>query len=340
MTTMNTSRSQRGIALTIWTCLASVLLPLLCSGQVSERLTPAEIAERAASSVVVLLNIDETGRQASLGSGFIVAPSVIMTNYHVIRGASQVRVKLGEAEAIFAKGVIAYSPQQDVAVIAASTPENIVPLPLADSSLVRVGDHVVSMGAPLGLERTLSDGLVSGIRAFDGVRRFQISAPISHGSSGGPIFNDYGQVIGLAVSIMEKGELLNFAVPTKEAVEALHAVGLMSFSDVLSETLVESRYTDMITVPAGRRVPFTIRVPQQGGTLSGSFAVAGGAGNDVVVSVIGPGQQLVLQPTLAKVTGTLKLHLAGGVYSLIFDNTRSIVSAKSINPNLTLRYYR
>jgi len=195
------------------------------------------------------------------------------------------------------------------------------------------------MGAPLGLEKTLSDGLLSGIRVLGGVRRFQISAPISHGSSGGPIFNDYGQVIGLAVSTMEKGELLNFAVPT-EALTTLHAAKLMSFGDVLAETLVESTYSDTITVPAGRKVPFPISVPQQGGTFFGSLAVTGGMGNDIVVSVIGPGQRVVLRPTAVRAAGTLNLPLPGGEYFFMLDNQSSIISAKTINPNFTLRYYR
>ena len=87
-------------------------------------------------------------------------------------------------------------------------------LALGKSSAVDVGDTVFSLSTPLGmLQNTLSDGIVSGIRLGDGYKYFQISAPISHGSSGGPIFNSNGEVIGIAVATIEEGQNLNFAVP-------------------------------------------------------------------------------------------------------------------------------
>ena len=73
-------------------------------------------------------------------------------------------------------------------------------LPVADSDRVKTGDQVVSIGAPLGLENSVSDGLISAVRNFGSGRAFQMSAPISPGSSGGPVFNEYGEVIGLTVS--------------------------------------------------------------------------------------------------------------------------------------------
>jgi S1-C subfamily serine protease len=303
-------------------------------------LTPREIAERTSSSLVVLVNFDAAGRAASFGSGFVVAPSVVLTNYHVIRGASRIGVMI-DREPVYADAILGYSPEQDVAALHAPLPQTVAALTLADSSLVRVGDHVITMGAPQGYERTLGDGLVSGIRVLGSVRRFQITAPISHGSSGGPVLNDYGQVVGLAVSLSEKGELLNFAVPTSEAVAALSNVRLLSFSDLLRETLVEQPVSSTaFTVPPGRVVPYAINVPQQGGTLSGSYTVSGGVGNDVIVSIVGPDQKLVVQPSLVKLLGTVNLRFAGGRYLLVFDNRRSLVSAKSISPSLTLQYYR
>jgi len=303
-------------------------------------LSPREIAERTASSLVVLVNFDSAGRAASFGSGFVAAPSVVLTNYHVIRGASRIGVMIGH-DPVYADAILGYSPEQDVAALHAPLPQTVAALTLADSSLVKVGDHVITMGAPQGYERTLGDGLVSGIRVLGRVRRFQITAPISHGSSGGPVLNDYGQVVGLAVSSNEKGELLNFAAPTSEAVAALGDVRLISFPDLLRETLVEQPASNTtFTVPPGRVVPYVIDVPQQGATCSGSYTVSGGVGNDVIVSVVGPDQKLVIQPSLVKALGTLNLPFAGGRYLLVFDNRRSLVSAKSISPSLTLRYYR
>lgn len=96
-------------------------------------------------------------------------------------------------------------------------------LQLGRSSLVEVGDSVYSLTNPLGVfQNSLSEGIVSGIRQGDGYRYFQVSAPISHGSSGGPIFNNKGEVVGIAVATIEEGQNLNFAVPID------YAAGMMS----------------------------------------------------------------------------------------------------------------
>src|SRR6201999_60661 len=85
---------------------------------------------------------------------------------------------------------------------------------LGDSDKTRPGDSVVAIGNPLGLENTVSNGLISARRKFDeGVEVLQISAPIAPGSSGGPIFNDHGEVIGIATAILEEGQNLNFGMP-------------------------------------------------------------------------------------------------------------------------------
>src|SRR5207245_8225354 len=87
-------------------------------------------------------------------------------------------------------------------------------LPLGKASSVDVGDRIFSLSTPLGLlQNTLSEGIVSGIRLADGYRYFQVSAPISHGSSGGPILNVSGEVIGITALTIEEGQNLNFAVP-------------------------------------------------------------------------------------------------------------------------------
>ncbi len=87
-------------------------------------------------------------------------------------------------------------------------------LKLGRSQDVEIGEAVYSLSNPLGIfQNTLSQGIVSGIRPGDGYKYFQISAPISHGSSGGPIFNSKGDVIGIAVATLEEGQNLNFAVP-------------------------------------------------------------------------------------------------------------------------------
>jgi serine protease Do len=87
---------------------------------------------------------------------------------------------------------------------------------IGDSDAMRPGDPVVAIGNPLGLEDTVSNGLVSARRKLDaGVEVLQISAPIAPGSSGGPIFNDHGEVIGIATAVLQQGQNLNFGMPSR-----------------------------------------------------------------------------------------------------------------------------
>ena len=91
------------------------------------------------------------------------------------------------------------------------------PVTIGDSDQVQVGEQIIVIGNPEGLEQTVSNGLLSGIRELDGRKLFQISAPISEGSSGSPVFNAHGEVIGVVVSTLESGQNLNFAVPINYA---------------------------------------------------------------------------------------------------------------------------
>ena len=143
----------------------------------------------------------------------VSADGKILTNYHVIAHSKQATVRLANKDAYDGVGVLDIDKRKDIALIKIKAVD-LPFLALGKSCAVDVGDTVFSLSTPLGmLQNTLSDGIVSGIRLGDGYKYFQISAPISHGSSGGPIFNSNGEVIGIAVATIEEGQNLNFAVP-------------------------------------------------------------------------------------------------------------------------------
>jgi hypothetical protein len=152
----------------------------------------------------------------SLGTGFIVrSDGWIATNLHVVVGSSRVKVTLSSERELDVVEVLAASPEHDLALIRVEA-RGLPSLPLGDSDAMRPGDPVVAIGNPLGLEDTVSNGLVSARRKIeDGSEVLQISAPIAPGSSGGPIFNDHGEVIGIAVAVLEEGQNLNFGVPAR-----------------------------------------------------------------------------------------------------------------------------
>lgn len=208
--------------------------------------------------------------------------------------------------------------------------------------MVKTGDHITVLGAPLGLENTLSDGIVSAVRTAGSSRLFQTSAPISHGSSGGPLFDDYGNVIGLAVSALEAGENLNFAVPIDSAKPLLRVGRQMSFAELLSETAVHQPVlASSVSLPP-RVTTIDLTVPPQGGILEGTFSIAGGMGNDLGMSLISTSGGLVWNGGVVRNSGNVNLRLRGGRYKLILNNKMGPfwISQKTLSGTIQLSFYR
>ena len=180
---------------------------------------PAEdIAEKALAATVYLEMKDTNGKTLGIGSGFFVKPNIIATNYHVIEGAAKGTAKLvGKFTRYKIEGVTATDKTNDLALLKV-TAYGIKPLSLGDSDKVRIGETVYVAGNPKGLEGTFSDGIISSRRKKRTKERLQMTAPISPGSSGGPVLNKKGEVIGvIGVSFMtlEGGQNLNFAIPSE-----------------------------------------------------------------------------------------------------------------------------
>ncbi len=195
--------------------MVSVMGCLLCIGQTQKAsLSGAEIYKKSSPAVVLIDLYDLKGQVSKQGSGFLVSPDgKILTNYHVIAHSKQATVRLANGDAYDTVDVIDIDKRKDIALIKIKAVDQPY-LTLGRSASVQIGDTVFSLSNPLGvLQNTLSQGIVSGIRQGDGYRYFQISAPISPGSSGGPIFDSNGQVVGIAVLTIEGGQNLNFAVP-------------------------------------------------------------------------------------------------------------------------------
>jgi hypothetical protein len=179
----------------------------------SQPLTPAEIARRAFPSVVLLSMQDARGQPVSLGSGFFIDKDVVATNFHVIDGAAAGYAKvIGQPAKLNIKGVIALDAVHDLALLQLE-PSLTTPLPVAAQLSANIGDAVYAIGNPEGLEGTFSQGIVSSLRTVGSDRILQITAPISPGSSGGPVLDQNGTVVGVSVASITKGQNLNFAIP-------------------------------------------------------------------------------------------------------------------------------
>ena len=142
----------------------------------------------------------------------ISADGVIATNFHVLESAYQAEVKIGEKvfkSVDFIKG----APEFDIALIKIDAQELKV-LPIGNSDNLVNGQSIVVLGNPWGLERTVSNGLVSSLRSQDNIKLIQMSAPVSPGSSGGPVLNEFGEVVGITtIASFLFAQNLNFAVP-------------------------------------------------------------------------------------------------------------------------------
>ncbi|MDQ2855768.1 MAG: S1C family serine protease, partial [Acidobacteriota bacterium] len=177
------------------------------------QLSARQIAQRTFPSVVVLVAETSNNGSSSLGSGFFIDTDVVVTSYHVIKGATKIVAKIvGQRRLYDVSVIIRIDEERDLALLKVEGAK-ARPLRVATSYRAGVGDLVYVAGNPEGLEGTFSEGIVSALR---GKKYIQITAPISHGSSGGPVLNRRGEVIGVAAGAIEEGQNLNFAIPISQ----------------------------------------------------------------------------------------------------------------------------
>ena len=192
---------------------------------------PAEdvpkFAEDVLAATVYLEMTDAQVLPISYGSGFFVSREHIVTNYHVIAGVAHGTAKrVGKLRTYLIQGIIAVDADNDLALLQVTIPD-VKLLRLGDSNKVRIGDQVYVAGSPKGLEGTFSDGIISRISKWEGKERLQMTAPISPGSSGGPVLNSKGKVIGVAFMAIKGGQNLNFAIPSKYVKALLNTKGTL-----------------------------------------------------------------------------------------------------------------
>jgi S1-C subfamily serine protease len=198
--------------------------PLCSDKAVKARQTPPSRKDipaiaKAANGAIVTVVMANNDKPFAQGTGFLVsADGVIVTNYHVIETGNVAVVKFPDGTVLPVDGVLAADKVRDLAVIKVHG-KRFQTLNLGDSDKIQVGENVVAIGGSLGLELTVSNGIVSGKRTDEklGGKFIQITAPISHGNSGGPLFNMFGEVIGINSMFLEGGENLNFAIPVNDA---------------------------------------------------------------------------------------------------------------------------
>lgn len=214
--------------------ICSLFCSFLAFGQQTRPgLSASDLYKMASPSVVLIESYGEDGKVSATGSGFIIASDgLILTNFHVIAHTKKATIRLSNDDAYDYVGVLDVDKRKDIALIKIKA-VNLPRLKLGRSSAAQIGDKVYALGNPLGVfQNTLSEGIISGIRQADGYRLFQLTTPISHGSSGGPVFNTDGEVVGIVNLTVEEGQNLNFAIPIDYAAGMLDSKEVRSLASV------------------------------------------------------------------------------------------------------------
>src|SRR5213075_2736057 len=195
-----------------------------------------DLVRRIKPAAVAIETFDAKGEKLSRGSGFFIDKDRVVTNRHVIDGAYRAEVHLNSGNSFPVKSVVAVVAEADVALLRVEAPAAQVRSLLLDRTSPQEGESVVVIGNPFGLEGSVTNGIVSAVRDIPGFGRIiQITAPISPGSSGSPVVNMQGQVIGIATLQITGGQSVNFAIPS-ERISQLQSGALLSLSDLVAAT--------------------------------------------------------------------------------------------------------
>lgn len=208
-------RRSRALALALGLAAAAAAAP---AARAAEPPPLSALAERARGSVVEILGSVEGSDETSYGTGFAVREkNLVVTNAHVVRGVKKPLVRTRDGATYASVRVLESDDALDLAVLRVLGLA-LEPLPLAAEPLAPVGTEVVAVGHPRGYEFTVSAGIVSATRALKerGIEMLQTTAPISPGSSGGPLLDRAGQVVGVCSLTLAEGQNINFAVPARE----------------------------------------------------------------------------------------------------------------------------
>jgi S1-C subfamily serine protease len=339
--------------------LQAAAVPASSSSSAAQPLSIKDIYRRAApgvvqvtSTTVVTVPADpfsgnqlfpQRQEEQSLGSGFVVDKAGhVVTNYHVITGAKQVRVSFSNGASTKAT-VEGTDPSSDLAVLKIDASSRaLTPLPLGNSDGMQVGDPVVAIGNPFGLDRTVTSGIVSAIqRAIMAPNGYtidhviQTDAAINHGNSGGPLLNRRGQVIGVNSQIetgspsSTSGNVgIGFAIPSNTVKTVI--------AQLIREGHIDRAFLGISAMPVTRDLARVFRLPTTQGLLVQSVQPGSGAGK---AGLEAGATQVTLAGESYRLGGDIIVAAAGQPVSSL-DKLRDIVAAKKPGDSIPVVVYR
>jgi tetratricopeptide (TPR) repeat protein len=202
-----------------------------------------ELVRRVKPAIVAIVTYDDTGEALITGSGFFIRPGQVVTNLHVIRGARRSEIKTldGKGRVYPVAGTLAVDEEGDLALLSVELPPERARSSELAPVLPEEGEKIFVIGNPLKLEGSVSDGIVSAVRELPNIGKIiQITAPISHGNSGSPVFNFKGQIVGVVTIKVTNGQNINLAIGAAR-VNELHPGKLR----LLAETSAKAKGSDI-----------------------------------------------------------------------------------------------
>jgi len=205
--------------------LLLILIALVTARQSFAQENLPELVRRVKPAIVAIVTYDASGAALTTGSGFFLRPGQVVTNLHVIRGARRCEVKTleGKGRIYPVAGLLDVDEEGDLALLSVEMPPSRSRATQLATLLPEEGEKIFVIGNPLKLEGSVSDGIVSAVRELPNIGKIiQITAPISHGNSGSPVFNLKGQVVGVVTIKVTNGQNINLAIGAAR-VRQLHA---------------------------------------------------------------------------------------------------------------------
>jgi len=179
-----------------------------------------DLVKKVKPCVVLISTFDKDNKPIGQGSGFFIDnKGSLITNHHVIEGAYSAIIKTSAGKEYPVQGIVAKDTEADIVKLVVNLPDANMTFLNLSVNVPSEGEDIFVIGNPLGLESTVSSGIVSAVRDIPAFGKIlQITAPISPGSSGSPVINSKGEVIGIATLIVTKGQNLNFAIPSDKII--------------------------------------------------------------------------------------------------------------------------
>jgi S1-C subfamily serine protease len=226
----------------IGVCISLVMLMIyIVNKNANSKSKPQNLAQFSAS-VLTIIGYDGAGNEEVQGSGFILTSDGLgATNYHVLEGAQTAIAQCCNGRKFEIIAIEGADADKDLVVFrlreqgASGSLRDLPSIPLETSGDISVGEKITAIGSPQGLENTVSEGIISAIRSNNSVRYLQITAPISPGSSGGPVLDESGRIVGIVTMQMNTGQNLNFAVSSEYLQSLLNQHLQLSLSELWSD---------------------------------------------------------------------------------------------------------